>query len=69
MPDKVQTNNEDAIVLFSADEYRALLSLLYELSEPAKLAAIAASHKFDITNSQMARISSMWQALAHNRPR
>ena len=69
MVDKFHTNSEDAVVLFKADEYRALLSLLYELSEPEKLLAIVANHDLAISKAQIARIAGMWHALTQNKAR
>jgi hypothetical protein len=65
MADRIHLNPKDSVVLFSSDEYGALLSLLHELQEPSKLDLIAEEHKLALTHQQIKRISGLWAALTN----
>jgi hypothetical protein len=63
MADRIHMNHQDSVVLFSYDEYAALLSLLYELQEPGKLSTLAEEHKLTLSQPQILRIAGLWGAL------
>lgn len=64
MAQELSTKPEDRVVVFTGDEYSALLSLLYELQDEEKIATIAHENKISLTNPQMNRIARMWSDLA-----
>jgi len=62
----VKTHANDAVLLLRADEYAALQALLYELQDKEKLTEIAASYDLELTSTQIARVSNLWNQITHD---
>lgn len=70
MTDKIETGAKDTLVLFRANEYEALISLLHEFSkDPLKLTAISETHGLDLSHLQILRLTEMWSALEQKKSR